>query len=119
MHDAAVSDSAYPIDGHDLMFDSSGLPFYWIFHETGRSSNISGMAEFARKAAELGMHVDESAGGGMPARPFVGVSFEAQLQIVEVFDAWFEGGIAGFYTGGGSIQTRLPSGRFGPAIRRG
>lgn len=118
MHDAAVSDAAYPIDGHDLFFSTAGLPFYWIFHETGRSG-IGGMAEFVEKARQLGLEVDESAGGGMPARPFVGLSFEAELQIIEVFDAWFAGGVSGFYArSGGAIQTRLSGGRFGPSIRR-
>ena len=123
MHDAAVSDAAYLVDGEDLFFSTAGLPFYWIFHESGRGSSVPGMAEFAARIKEqFGEQTDisEHTGGGMPARPFVGVSFEAQLQIIEAFDAWFEGGISGFYASpGGTVQTRGPGGRFGPAIRGG
>lgn len=120
MKDAAVSDAAYLIDGHDLFFTASGLPFYWIFHETGRAG-LSGMAEFLARAKAMGLGVVEGAtGGGMPARPFVGISFEAQLLIVEAFDAWFEGGISGFYTHpGGTVQKRLPGGQFGSALKVG
>lgn len=115
MHDAAVSDSAYVIDGHDLFFDASGLPFYYIFHETGREG-IAGFAAWAK----LHDVVEGSTGGGMPARPFIGVSFEGQIAIVEVFDAWFDGAVSGFYTHpGGTVQTRGAGGKFGRAIKVG
>lgn len=120
MKEAAVSDAAYMIDGHDLFFDASGLPFYYIFHETGRQG-VSGMAEFFARARAQGFNIPEgtsnSSGGGMPARPFIGISFAAQLAIIEVFDAWFEGGVGGFYVHPtGTVQTRGAGGKFGPAI---
>lgn len=123
MHDAAVSDAAYAIDGHDLFFNTGGLPFYWIFHETGREG-VSGMAEFLARAktelAKAGINMADDAsrsgGGGMPARPFVGLSFEAELKIIETFDAWFAGGVSGFYTHpSGTVQRRI-GGKFGAKI---
>lgn len=122
LHDGAVSESAWPIDGNDLFFNTGGLPFYWIFHETGREG-IGGMEEF-RKAIEQqfgrGVEIDMGAAGGMPARPFVGISFEAELQILEVFDAWFAGAVSGFYASkSGTVQRRGAGGRFGAAIRGG
>lgn len=120
MKDAATSDAAYVIDGSDLFFDGGGLPFYSVFHESGRAG-ISGMAEFLTKAREQGLNVSDEAietasGGGMPARPFIGISFAAQLAILEAFDAWFEGGISGFYAHpSGTVQRRV-GGRFGAKI---
>ncbi len=122
MHDAAVSDSAYTIDGHDLFFNTGGLPPYWIFHETGREGKgAADLAAWARHARSMGLEVDEAQlgtiDGGMPARPFVGISFDAQMAIIEAFDAWFEGGVAGFYTRpSGAVQTRDIRGRFGPKV---
>lgn len=115
MHDAAVSDAAYLVDGSDLFFDTSGLPPYYIFHETGTEHGF--MRQFAE---QMGESLVAGAATKMPARPFIGISFEAQLAIVEAFDAWFEGGVSGFYTHpGGTVQTRLPGGQFGPAIKVG
>ena len=117
LHAAAVSPSGFQIAGDALFIDTSNYPYYWAFHQTG-TSGAPGMAEFIARARQAGLTVDEGAlGGGMPARPFVGISEDAELQIVEVFDAWFAGAIAGFYEHpGGTIQTRLPSGQFGPAV---
>lgn len=118
MHDAAVSDAAYAIDGHDLFFNTGGLPFYWIFHETGREA-VAGFSEWVKKArSDLGLTAEiDVSGSGMPARPFVGISFAAQLAILEAFDAWFAGGVSGFYTHpGGTVQRRGATGQFGSKI---
>jgi hypothetical protein len=124
MHDAAVSEGAYVIDGRDLFIDTSAFPDYWVFHETGRGAEaLAEHAAFLAKSEKIFGVKIESAGtgtGAMPARPFVGLSFEAQMKIIEAFDAWFEGGISGFYTGrGGTVQTRTSSGQFGKAITGG
>ena len=116
MRGAATSDAAYLVDGSDLFFSTEGLPSYWIFHETGRS--LHHIRAFAEENPHLEIDIHT---GGMPPRPFVGLSFEAELQIIELFDAWFEGGVAGFYTRpSGRVQQilRTPGGghSFGPMV---
>jgi hypothetical protein len=118
MRDAATSEGAYQIDGRDLFIDTSGFPPYWVYHETGTSG--AGMAPILEELKAKGFEVDPLAGGGMPARPFVGISFEAQMLIIEAFDAWFEGGVSGFYVRpSGKVQTRVGSGKFGPMLGGG
>jgi hypothetical protein len=122
MRDAATSEGAYVIDGRDLFIDTSSFPPYWVFHETGTSGK--GMGQILEELKAKGFEIDPLAGGGMPARPFVGISFEAQMLIIEAFDAWFEGGVAGFYTRpSGKVQRilRTPEGgtSFGPMLGGG
>lgn len=113
MHDAAVSDSAYMIDGNDLFINTGGFPDYWVYHEFGREEMAGWDVWVKQVSATLGVDI-QSGGGEMPARPFVGVSFEAQLQILEIFDAWFDGAVSGFYVHpGGTVQKRSLTGQFG------
>jgi len=117
MHDAAVSDGAYLIDGRDLFIDTSGFPPYWHYHETGAAGK--GMRTILEELSAKGFEIDPLAGGGMPARPFVGISFDAQMMIIEAFDAWFEGGVSGFYVRpSGKVQTMV-GGKFGPMLGGG
>jgi hypothetical protein len=120
---AATADTAFPVDANDLFFSTAGLPFYWKYVEEGRGGSAEDV-EFAKAARKMfedaGKQVparfEQAAYGGMPARPFIGISQEAQDLIVEVFDAWFEGGISGFYVHGtGTVQTLGPGG-FGPGM---
>lgn len=119
MRSAATSPSAFPIDGNDLFFSTAGLPPYAMIHETGRQGEFAGALRQMQEQGHELVEGFEFTGGGMPPRPFIGVSEEAQLQIIEIFDAWFEGGVSGFYSAGGTVQTRLPGGRFGPKIGGG
>jgi hypothetical protein len=119
MEAAATSPSAYPIDGNDLFFSTAGLPFYAMYHESGRKGEFHHAIAQMAKAGGFKLAAGyEYTGGGMPPRPFIGISEAAQLQIIEIFDAWFEGGVAGFYAGGGgSVQPILRTSkgtRFGP-----
>lgn len=120
MKAAATSDTAFPIDANDLYFSTAGLPFYAMFHETGRGSRHAGLyAEMRAQGLALVEGIEEISGGAMPARPFIGISTEAQDLIIEVFDAWFEGGVSGFYVHGtGTVQTLGPGG-FGSGMTLG
>jgi len=113
---AATAPYAFPIDGHDLFFSTAGLPFYGMIQETGRRA--AHITEFiAQVGAERIAPGMEFSGGGAPPRPFIGISEEAQDEIIAVFDAWFEGGVSGFYVhGGGTVQGRTSSGQFTKAI---
>ena len=119
MRGAATSDAAYPIDGHELFFDTGALPYYWIFAEDG--TQASHMREFVKQVGIENLAPGaEYSGGGSPPRPFIGVSEEAEIQIIEIFDMWFEGGVSAFYTQPttGTVQPITSSG-FGPGIRGG
>lgn len=125
MHDAAVNPASYPIDAHDLFFDTSLLTAeapYWPKHEEGREMEFSQAVRDQRKRSGLkapkpGWQFEGD--GGMPPRPFLGLSESAEIQIIEVFDAWFQGGVSGFYSRpSGKIQSITPRG-FGPMVTTG
>lgn len=43
----------------------------------------------------------------LPARPFLGIDEEAQVEIITEFDAWFSAVVGGFGGGGGIIEQRM------------
>ena len=119
MKEAASSPSAYPQTESSLFFDTSGLPPYWIWHQQGtggtqvfRAGSMSPIGELKSDLVFGG----EGRGKALPPRPFVGVSFEAQLKILETFDQWFQGSIGiGVSSRGKTFarhSKRGPGGRF-------
>lgn len=117
MRAAALSEAAYPITKDSVFFDTSNLPFYWIYHQLGASRGAED--EWFRSMQAAGLLKEGATATGvnfMPARPFVGTSFEAQLRILEVFDQWFAGAVAVYVTGRGRLgrrhSLRGPGGRF-------
>jgi len=71
LKEAATSDAAFvqvsgqSVNDDSLFFDTHGLPPYWEYHQEGTEK--------------------------MPQRRFLGMSGEAEIQILEVFDEWFQG----------------------------
>jgi phage gpG-like protein len=123
--DSATSASAYPITARELFFDFSTLPFYGIFHQAGASRQAAGRGVTKRSNVETTKVFGELGAvpmGGrfgsndLPARPFAGIEDETQFQIMETFEAWFAGAIGFAMGSSGVVQTRLPSGRFGPKV---
>jgi phage gpG-like protein len=99
LESAATSEAAYIVSDAGIFYNTAGLPEYWLWNQEGRERG-KGVSqediEFAKRARAAGMQVDESQLGGsntLPARPFVGVSFEAELEVIEIFDQWFDGAI--------------------------
>lgn len=92
---AAIDPSSYGIqgEGNELVFDTSGLPDYWVFH-------------------------DQPTSGGtdrIPARPFIGLSDEAEAEIEAQFVEWVEYGGLRFGGARAGVRTgviRAPLGRF-------
>lgn len=114
MRAAAASPSAFDVNayvgGGEVVFTGAGLPDYWMAHQEGATRTRSGASEL--KAAGFG----DIGANVLPARPFVGLSEEGELAIVDIFDEWFAG-VTGFFVGaGGNVQRRLSSGRFGPRV---
>lgn len=124
LYGAATSEGAYPITADSVFFSTAGLPEYWIYHQTGALRTAGASREEAEAHVEfirsLGSEfVPGGAGTGinvLPARPFVGLSFEAELQILEVFDQWFAGAVAIGATSTGRLGRRHalrgPGGQF-------
>ena len=90
--DIAASEQTWIIIGETLVFDPMALPEYGPIHQKGRGAEV----EF-----EFGGETYQS--GAMPARPFIGLSREAILEIAATFEAWFAEAevIGGFFRPGG------------------
>jgi phage gpG-like protein len=130
LESAAVDDSAWTLANDTLYFTTSSLPFYWWFHQrgtddgewAGKAGEYRAATKFARETgsttAESG-GTRESYGIGtgkaLPARPFVGLSEGAQLQIIEVFDMWFDEAVPIFVGATGVVQERN-RGHFGAKL---
>ena len=76
LRNAATADNAFvqvsgrSVNNDSLFYDTSGLPPYWEWHTEG--------VEW------------RNPGGHLPQREFLGMSGEAEIQILEVFDEWFQ-----------------------------
>jgi phage gpG-like protein len=123
----ATSSAAWIATEEALFFNTASLPDYWDVHQSG--SDEAGLAGYAGSVRErirggnrleddpTGSHDSLGLGRGKstPARPFIGLSIEAQAQIVELFDLWFDEGVDLYVRSSGIVQQRV-GGRFGPKI---
>lgn len=123
----ATSGAAWIATDNALFFNTSTLPPYWDVHQQG--SDASGLAGYGaqfrlrlknneRFEDDPGSAHDSlgiGRGQATPARPFIGLSVAAQNQIIELFDLWFDEGVALAVSAGGVVQQRI-RGRFGPKI---
>jgi hypothetical protein len=132
---SASGAGAFNVTAREIFYDFGALPEYGIWHQEGAPGRAAaGRGRTAKKAAE------ETAGflkafpgyefpkgeslyaNPLPARPFAGVSEETQFQILDVFDTWFGeatlimSGLSGYIHSGGTIQSRVAGGRWGPKI---
>lgn len=137
LEDTATSDVAWDVLDDTLYFNTGVLPSaadgtpYWYFHQVGTDDGErAGIAQeyranvrFQREQELLegsgGAHESFGIGRGaaLPARPFIGMSEDAQLSVIEIFDKWFDESIVTFERSGGLIQSKTPGGQFGPIIR--
>lgn len=86
-----IDPSSYTATDAGLYFDPSGLPEYWLFHELGTEK--------------------------IPARPYIGLSDEAQIAMEEMFFNWMQFGGEVFMRGGREVRShvlRAPTGHFIP-----
>lgn len=105
LQNAATTEGAYEVGPAGVFYNTAGLPEYWLWTQEGAERSAptgatAGMtsAEKQHMAASLGVSVKsleavQSGGNTLPARPFVGSSDEAEIQIMEIFDKWFDGAI--------------------------
>jgi len=97
---AVTSPSAYSVGGDVLSFNGVDLDKF-VWHQEGYAKRRGGL------------------GGRVPARPMLVIDAEYEAEVFRIFDAWVGGIIAGTYThGGGTVQARGASGRWGSKIGR-
>lgn len=125
---SATSIQYYKVIGDSVFFDTSGLPSYGLIHQVGSGDEadvgyaavhkyrVKDDPEYAR--LEGGAHTNLGIGRGkaLPPRPFLGMSEEAEGKIWKAFDLWFDEATNIYIGSTGTIQQRLPSGRFGPKV---
>lgn len=127
LESVATGEGAFVVGEAGIFFNTAGLPEYWIWHQEGRTRNTrsagQGLSdeEITHMAATLRISEESiremhAGSNELPARPFVGASFEAEIEIVEVFDKWFDGAIALATSSKGKVFARHayrgPGGRF-------
>lgn len=97
MEEAAVSEEAWVVTGNMLFFNTANMPRgkrgepYWYFHETGTAEEYE--IHFAGRTLSGFENIAVGAGNALPPRPFIDISDEGRLQILEAVDQWFDGGI--------------------------
>ena len=64
-----VAVSGKTVNDDSLLFDTGFLPPYWVYHQQPETPNT----------------------GKIPQRRFLGMSGEAEITILEIFDQWFQG----------------------------
>lgn len=124
LQEAATDPAAYIISNDSLFFSTAGLPEYWIWNyagTVGEGVDIAFMREFSEDPATGKMARGTTGvgrGHALPPREMVGISYEAQLQILETFEAWFNGAINTAVVRGGRSYGAFrdpATGRFGTA----
>jgi hypothetical protein len=121
---AMVAPGAYPITNDSVFFSTAGLPTYWNWMQegTGTFGNWGKVdtqtAEIKARGKQLympkGTNWNIGRGQAIPARPFVGMSIEAQMKILEVFELWFDETVSGTFIRGGRnvLAQRTAGGQF-------
>ena len=114
---AATRDAAFFITGHELWYNAANLPHGGLAHQDGSVRSKPFGAELKRWAAAGGHELAKGAGENvLPARPFIGIGGDAEAAIFDVFDMWFAGTLPVWIRPGGYVQSRAPSGQFGPLV---
>lgn len=106
MRAAATSEDAWEIIGNEMFFNAAGLPPYALTHQTGTTGSKTHSGEFSN----LGR------GGNLPQRMFIGLSDQAEAEILDVFDLWFSEAIDIHVHTTGWGQQRVAGGRFGQRV---
>jgi hypothetical protein len=126
LQSSVTAPSAYPATDDSLFFNANVMPDYGFMNYFGSGGTIDlrkgeSHPSFAGgdPAAEDIVLKGDGRGNALPARPMVGVSFEAQLQIAEIFEAWFDGAITGTFMRRGRVTAfkRGPGGKFAKQVK--
>lgn len=115
LRDAATDEAAWFVRGDSVMFDTSGLPKYWKYHQQkGGRGAIKRLVRPKNSRMDVietldtQPYIDKT--HNMPQRAFIGLSEIAEEEIEAVIDAWVNAGMESALvtykaSGGGSTST--------------
>jgi phage gpG-like protein len=116
LYDATQEITSWPIIGNDIWVNTATWPDYWRIHQQGgliMSTQTMIRRMRRRRAKEEGA----SDHGRIPARPYIGLSEDAELVVFGVYDFWFQGKLRIItQRSTGLAQFQMPSGRIGKRI---
>lgn len=113
MEKQATADESFTIVSDELVWSSQYMPRYWGVHQEGSGEFTEIPAEKSVSGKAMKFAASEGRGRGTPARPFIGLSQEAEAQIIEVFDMWYDEGVSIAINPGTGIVQQRNHGRFG------
>lgn len=120
LYEAATDRTSYPIVGNEMFIDTGSFPVYWAIHQYGGLIMSTGTL-LRRYGMRRRGEAKASQHGRIPARPYLGMSEEAEAKVFALFDQFIAGEIIEFVEnplhGPGRIQPRLRSGRYGKILR--
>jgi len=124
LRDAATAEAAWFVRGDSVMFDTSGLPGYWQYHQQkGGRGAIKRLVRPKNSKMEniettnTAPYVDET--HNMPQRAFIGLSEIAEEEIEAYIDAWLSAGMETAVVTYNRIQHSPSSFRFGQSFGGG
>jgi len=95
MERSAYGEESYQIVDDSLIFTTANLPPYWSVHEygTGVAETVSFTNPLTGTKIESTIQTGEGRGGATPQRPFIGLGYKGEEQILNVFELWYEHGV--------------------------
>jgi hypothetical protein len=117
LHSAAVSQENWIITERDVLFDTSGLPFYGPYHQAGTASEeVSAVLHKLRTGQEISLSELGTATGGtgrgknLPQRMFIGADEDTIAEVEVIFLEWLNRIIDDDWPAGrGAMITAIPA----------
>jgi len=93
LRDSATDEEAWSVSGDSVWFSTDGLPDYWPAHQYGSAHMLQGEGNpsdlsFTDRHGEF-VELFQ----GIPPRPFIGLSGEAESEILAMLDTWVASGM--------------------------
>jgi len=88
LRNKATSEGAWSVSGDSVWFSTASLPIYWSAHQYG----VQDWSFTPESGPRTGEYIELF--GKLTPRPFIGLSEEAENEILAYMDGWFEFGIS-------------------------
>jgi phage gpG-like protein len=95
LEQTATEEGRFAISGESIFYNTDGLPDYWRVHQEGSSGfrMVTSKWTHLGKAYESTDREPSEGDQNIPPRPYIGLSAEAEAEILDAFDIWFSQGI--------------------------
>jgi phage gpG-like protein len=90
LYNEVTSAASWPVIGNDVWVNTASWPDYWRVHQQG-GLIMSSQTMIRRMTKTRSGQKGARDHGRIPARPYVGVSAEAEAKVVTVYDQWLTG----------------------------